>query len=157
MFTGGVMDVLGALRDMETVSFAQRAREALDEGWLLTAGLDKSRHELRCHAAGPRSEPQGVPLTREQQATLESLGWTPPDPSSEHTEQRSFWCVHRYKLEDARERERAAQMLVETLQQVHGFRWPTEVKLVGDFAGPDVQAAISSLEELLRLAHSRSA
>ena len=64
VFTGGLMDVLGALRDMETVTFAQRSADALDDAWLITAGLDKSRHELRCYAAGPRSEPQGVALSR---------------------------------------------------------------------------------------------
>lgn len=157
MFTGGLMDVLGALRDMETVTLAQRTADGLDDAWLISAGLDKSRRELRCYAAGPRSEPQAVPLSRDQQATLESLGWTPPDEAGEDGEKHSYWCTHRYQLEAPRERERAAQMLVETLQRVHDFREPTDVKLEGSFAGPAVQAAIASLEELLRLAHSRSA
>jgi hypothetical protein len=168
VFTGGVMDVLGALRDMETVSFVQRALLSsranavlspteLDDEWLMTAGLDKSRHELRCHAAGPRSEPQAVRLTREQQTTLETLGWTPPDPSIEHGEQHSHWCAHRYQLEDARERKRAAHMLVDTLRRVHGFRSPSDVKMDGRFAGPAVAGAITAVEELLSLAHSRSA
>lgn len=151
------MDVLGALRDMETVNLGERASNLLDEAWLITVGLDKARRELRCYAAGPHSEPQAVPLSRVQQATLTSLGWKPPGTADEHVDPHSFWCVHRYQLEDARERERAAQMLVETLRRVYRFGSPSDVSLAGSFAGPAAQAAIASLEELLRVARSRSA
>ena len=149
-FTGALVDVLDALRDMETVTLAPRSSSSLDDVWLLSASFDKRNDEIFCQAAGRGREPRARPLSRVQQATLESLGWSPPGPGDE-----APWCRHRYPQDDARERERASEMLVETLRRVYAIGAPTDVKLDGRFAGSAVRAAIESLEELLRLAHSR--
>ena len=156
VLTAGLMGVLGALQDMETVNFAPRAARHLDDPFVVTAGLDRAARQLRCYAAGPVSEPQAFPLTAEQDATLRALGWTPPDPSAKHAEKHTYWCAHPCVLQDARERGHAAAMLVATLRRVHGCRSPADVEVQAGFAGPAVKEALAELRELLELSGDAS-
>lgn len=157
MFIAGLIDVLGALQDMQTVNLSPLSAQHLDDPYIVTAGYDRSRQVLRCYAAGPVSEPQAVPLTAEQDATLRSLGWTAPDPMAKHAEQHTYWCEHPYVQQDAQERGRAAAMLVDTLRRVHGCHSPADARIEAGLAGPDVKDALASMQELLDLARNSGA